>query len=352
MDLPRKLETKLNVVKEVLSNPGLNRRSLLTRAGVVGAAALGAGLLGESTPSAEAAEGVAFGAKGHRFVVNDYDILNFALNLEYLEAEYYQVAANGTTLARIDPTLVTPGAAKGTGNTGALITDTPIVANAFGSTIVQQYAQEIAQDELTHVQFLRAALGKFAVAAPSINISTGVFTAAANAAGITGTFSPYAAGDAPFLLGAFIFEDVGVTAYHGAAPYIKKSAYLSAAAGILAVEAYHAAEVRLQLLQLGAATPSLISDANSISALRNLASEAADGATTTDQGITITVNGVTTANITPTDTNALAFSRTFAEVLNIVYLNATTTPTAGGGFFPNGLNGRITTMLAPAKVAK
>ncbi len=44
------------------------------------------------------------------------------------------------------------------------------------------------------------------------------------------------------------------------------------------------------------------------------------------------------ANITPTDANALAFSRTTTQVLNIVY--------AGGasgdyGFFPQGLNGAI-----------
>jgi hypothetical protein len=341
-----------NAVAPEFMARGLNRRSLLARAGLVGAAAVvGGGLLGETTPSADAALGLTFGPKGDRFGVTDIDILNFALNLEYLEAEFYQRAAYGTPLAA---SMTSPGAAKGTGTTGTVTG--PTTATVFTTTAVQQYAQEIATDELNHVEFLRTALGKYAVAEPTIDLVDS-FTNAAIAAGVitTGqTFDPFTANpglgltaDASFLLGAFIFEDVGVTAYHGAAPYIKNSTYLSKAAGILAVEAYHASEVRLQLLQLGAATPGIITVANAISALRNAASAGADGVTPTDQGITL--SGV--PNIVPTDANSIAFARSFGAVLNIVYLNTTPTPSKGG-FFPDGLNGPITTLVPPVKKGK
>ena len=54
-----------------------------------------------------------------------------------------------------------------------------------------------------------------------------------------------------------------------------------------------------------------------------------------DQGIVKTVRGVEKANILPTDADSIAFSRSVAEVLPIVYLGGM----GKGGFFPNGLNG-------------
>ncbi|KTT69394.1 ferritin-like domain-containing protein [Sphingomonas sanguinis] len=271
---------------------------------------------------------------GAQSTITDTDILNFALNLEYLEAQFYAYAANGTGLPANQLT--------GTGTQGAVTGGQQV---AFGDDrIVQAYAREIAADEAAHVAFLRTALGSAAVAQPAINISgdaNGPFTAAALAAGVitSGTFNPYSSPNA-FLLGAYIFEDVGVTAYKGASPLISSKTFLQAAAGILAVEAYHAAIVRTTLYGRGydPTNPQsgLIDAAGKISALR----DSVDGSTKLDEGIAqTTVNGQLVSNIVPLDTSGIAFSRTPGQVLNIVYLNKAAATL--GGFFPNGVNGTL-----------
>lgn len=242
--------------------------------------------------------------------VTDTDILNFALNLEYLEAEYYLRAATGSGLSDADS-----GSNAGTVTGGQMVT--------FATPAIKQYALEIANDELAHVRFLRKQLGSAAVSRPAIDLS-GSFNAAASAAGIGPSFNPFA-DENSFLLGAFVFEDVGVTAYHGAAGLISSTAILGAAAAIMAVEAYHAAEVRTLIAQLGGA---YVDAANKISALR---ASAGGGAETTIAGNTIVA----------ADSNSIAYDRSTDQVLHIVYLSATA-GTKKGGFFPNGLNGTVT----------
>ncbi|HEY6499028.1 MAG TPA: ferritin-like domain-containing protein [Streptosporangiaceae bacterium] len=290
-------------------NPA-DRRRFLKTASVTGLGVVGAGLLGgvEAT-SASASTNSA---------ISDSAILNFALNLEYLEAEFYSHAVYGWGL----PSSLT----SGKGQRGRVEGGHAV---PFKSSSIRQFATEIAKDEYEHVAFLRKALGSAAVAQPEININT-AFTAAATAAGLIKkgqTFNVYA-NENNFLLGAFIFEDVGVTAYKGAAPLISNKTYLGAAAGILAVEAYHAANIRTVLYERG-----LANAANAISNAR----DSLDGRSDDDQGITLGGK----ANIVPTDGNGLAFGRTPGQVLNVVYL--TPKVANSGGFYPHGVNGQLHT---------
>ena len=262
----------------------------------------------------------------------DADVLNFALNLEYLEAQFYSFAAFGTGLPA---NLLTGSGTAGAATGGAQVDFT-------GDPIIGQYAREIAADERAHVEFLRTALGTAVVAQPAIDIGatpTSAFSNAARAAGLIGageTFNPYSSPN-NFLLGAFIFEDVGVTAYKGASVLITSKPFLEAAAGILAVEAYHAAIVRTTLYAKGIETPSLVAGVTAISNAR----DSLDGATDLDQGI---ANIGSASNIAPLDANGIAFSRSTGQVLNIVYLNRTAV--SSGGFFPAGVNGNVRTAAA------
>lgn len=148
-------------------------------------------------------------------------------------------------------------------------------------------------------------------------------------------FDAYA-DDALFYHAAFIFEDVGVTAYSGALPLINSSAVLSAAAGIMAVEAYHAGAIRTKLFKLRDqfVFPYATTVNDIVGAISNLRAALSGPANPAEEPLTVNGSFI----IAPADSNGIAFARTVAQVMSIV--------TAGsdcnkGLFFPAGLNGVI-----------
>lgn len=267
--------------------------------------------------------------------LTDPPVFNFALNLEYLEAEYYQRGVNGVGLP---PALIGP-------NPGPVIGGRQV---AFQTPYVREFLAEIAEDEMNHVRFIRQTIH----ASPLIEISrpaidlTNSFRKVGAAAGLGENFDPFA-DEASFLLGAFLFEDVGVTAYIGGSDLIAGPDSVEAAAGILAVEAYHGGLIRTQIADMG---PAMISKADAISAARTAVAspdnrkehvgtysagmprERAIGAGDVFPGEIV---------ISPTDAQGRCFARSPQDVLNIVYLD----PREGidrGGFFPGSAQGVVT----------
>jgi hypothetical protein len=124
----------------------------------------------------------------------DAEILNFALTLEYLEADFYNVKGKTVGLS---------GEAK-------------------------RYAREFGAEEAAHVSALTAAieqLGAKPVAQP--------------------TFVFPATSEKSFLALASVLENTGVGAYNGAAPSLKSKQVLASVGSIVQIEARHAAAIDL-----------------------------------------------------------------------------------------------------------
>ncbi len=234
--------------------------------------------------------------------ITDVDIVNFALNLEYLEGEFYSVATTGMTLAQRGfnfPGSGTAGATTG----GARV---PFVPST--DVFTEPVAYELGIDELEHIVFLRTtlnSLGATPVAKPAINL---------NALGIG------FASVSDFLTLARDFEDVGVTAYGGAAPLISSKTILGYAAQILATEAEHAGNLRLQIAHYGIPTTPL----DSVDIIPPPSGK----------------------KYFSNNANALTATRTPGQVLYIVYGGVANV--TAGGFFPNGVNGTLNMSSAPA----
>jgi hypothetical protein len=238
------------------------------------------------------------------------DVVQFALNLEYLEAEFYSIATSGLTLQQRGVAI------SGSGTAGATTTRFGMVA--FQDQYNPSYASAlgIAADEIAHVQILRTALtnnGVTPIAKPAINLDA------------LASLGPSLANQSSFLQLARIFEDIGVSAYGGGAVYLAGSPFLTTAARILAVEGEHVSNVRLQIARLGIPTlPAL---------------DAAD-----------VLPPPSGSNIFSTNiANGLSAIRTPGQVLYLAYgmaANATS-----GGFFPNGVNGVLNTSSSAATAA-
>ncbi|HEY6768778.1 MAG TPA: ferritin-like domain-containing protein [Candidatus Sulfotelmatobacter sp.] len=263
---------KTEVIERIVTNPS-DRRKFIKRVGATSLGVAAASVIGGSLITAKAAN-----------AITDTDILNFALNLEYLEAEFYSMATYGATLLQLG--VITSSQESGQTTGGNMVN--------FSGSPVAYIATALRQNEIAHVKYLRSALGSAAAKKPTINL---------NALG-------YGFGSVDdFLKLARQFEDVGLSAYLGAAPLISSKTYLAAAAAILGTEAQHSGSIREECINMGVNSPAV---------------DSLDVPPTPQMPYDV-------------DKNALSIPRTPSQVLVIVYAGGV----CSGGFYPDGMNGNI-----------
>lgn len=255
---------------------------------------------------------------------NDFDLYNFLVNTECLEAEFDSAATFGVPL---DPLLQ----AGGPGAIGA--------KRANISAELLPFFQETARDEAGHVRLIREALGPLASPCPLVDI-TAFGPYFANAVNLTfgqtfnTAFDPFA-NDVNLCLAIWSLEEIGATGDKGVTVLLQNATMRDGAAGLAVSAGYQASTQRFILWQnrnvIVQPFGRPVSDI--VQAISNYR-DALDGPTNVDQGL-FYAGGI---NIVPTDGNGVTFSRTPQQVLSILTFGASD---GRGGFFPNGVNGRI-----------
>jgi hypothetical protein len=176
-------------IRETADAAGATRADFLKRSGLAGAGFVAGGVLFQGLVSpAEAA--ISTQKKSKR---NDVRILNYALTLEYLEAEFYALA---------------------------------VASGALTDPVVLRFARVTGSHEAQHVDTLKSVLGRAAVKKPGFD------------------FKDTVTNQAKFKATAQVLEDTGVAAYAGQGPNVSQRAVVKAALSIHSVEARHAAWIR------------------------------------------------------------------------------------------------------------
>jgi hypothetical protein len=186
---------KQTILKNQEPKGGIDRRQFLqyTGVGMAGALLLASGCKKDNNGVTNPHNGTAV-----TFPSGDAGILNYAYALEQLEAAFYTAVLAG-------------GYYKGLSTSSA----------------EYQILTDIQMHEICHRDFFKTALGSNAII------------------GLTPFFSNINFNDRTSVLTtAKTFEDLGVSAYNGAAYYIQDAGYLLEAGKIVSVEARHASAIR------------------------------------------------------------------------------------------------------------
>ncbi|RYR12627.1 hypothetical protein Ahy_B04g070079 isoform B [Arachis hypogaea] len=242
---------------------------------------------------------IAIEGKGNSSEPSDADRIEFALNLEYLEAEFFLYGALGYGLDVVAPELAGGGPA-------------PIGAQlAALSPLVRDLISQFAYQEVGHLRAIKKEVKGFP--RPVLDLRVGTFAR----------------------IMAYVIPYVGLTGYVGTNPQLQNTtSKRSGQDAVIRTWLYERLEVRVMPYRLTVAEFT-----NRISVLRDRLGNAG----VKDEGLVVPMalgaEGRVVGNVLAANNASLSYDRTPEEILRIVY--GTGDAHIPGGFFPNGASGAI-----------
>ncbi|KAM6544968.1 hypothetical protein CsatB_025704 [Cannabis sativa] len=263
---------------------------------------------------------------------SDVDLLEFPLNLEFFEAEFFLYGALGYGLDKVAPQL-TKGGPPPIGATKANL-----------DTLTKDVILQFGLQEVGHLRAIQKTVKGFP--RPLLNLSSSSFANVIdNAFGrkLRPPFNPYK-NSINFLIASYVIPYVGLTGYVGTNPNLNGTTSKRLVAGLLGVESGQDAVIRAMLYERRKmiVKPYNINVAeftNQISKLRNKLGKAG----LKDEGLMVPTSlgaeGRVSGNVLSANQDSLSYGRTPMEILRIVYGSGN--EHVPGGFYPKGGNGRI-----------
>ncbi|XP_059310737.1 ferritin-like catalase Nec2 [Lycium ferocissimum] len=248
--------------------------------------------------------------KGVAVDKEDIDKMQFPVNLEFLEAEYFLWATYGHGLDVVAPKLAMGG-------------PPPIGARKANlDPLTKNIITEFANQEVGHLRALNSTVGVFP--RPLLDLSAKNFEKLFDEAfghKLIPPFDPYR-DSLSYMLSCYVIPYVGLVGYVGTNPNIN---------------GYETKRVKTQFVFPYKHTVAHFT--SRISKLRNKLAKCGNK----DEGIFVPpqlgAENRTISNVLSADFNSLSYKRTPSEILRIVYNSGN--EHLPGGFYPNGANGKI-----------
>ncbi|KAH9295206.1 hypothetical protein KI387_038794, partial [Taxus chinensis] len=262
-----------------------------------------------------------------KVAAGDVDSVEFPLNLEYFEAEFFLYGALGYGLDGAAPELVGGGPTP----TGA--------KKAILDSVIQEIILEFAYQEVGHIRAIKETVPGFP--RPQLDLSAKEFAQTMDAAFNTKLdppFDPYA-NSVNYLLASYLIPYVGLTGYVGTNAGLQSQTAKRLVAGLLGVESGQDAVIRALLFERKSEkvkpySYTVAEFTDFISTLRNKIGHTP----VVDEGLVVHkrlgAEGLVKGNILAADKYSVAYARTPAQILRIVYSSGS--ESIPGGFYPHG----------------